>query len=333
MRYAQHENASHTLHVDLPVSAVSRYSWSGTTHTTCQGAGERAFLTIRIIREGPVSCRRRAASRGDIQPKRQGRRRVARYRRSQRGRRRNLVMNPIAGAAGQGDVDMIELLHESRANLEAPAPDDLCLEPGKLVSKKSWRPLSFAIDTSQAIAIQALLKAGAGTAGPDETGDNPLMAASCVAGRCRPYSCRRVGVDCSAVFGKRRWHRCDGDTLAQGTFHAEHLRRHGLPCTIQCCHNRTLRLDILPALCRNVREHSQFSHRPKNLPFNTLERAAYRCLFGCKPTLPDAIARVFPIRTRGCLVRPGRQKHVYRRKRAERGGIVKGRYTCVSKVC
>lgn len=93
----------------------------------------------------------------------------------------DLVMPPIAVAACQGQLDIVELLHQRGANMNTPAGGDCYPEAGKLLCKKSWRPLHIAVGTGQVVAIRALLKFGADPNGADEVGTTPLMAAACVA--------------------------------------------------------------------------------------------------------------------------------------------------------
>lgn len=90
-----------------------------------------------------------------------------------------LVMKPIAVAAFQGQVDIVELLLERGANLEASAPDREFGVGGDVAWKSGWRAVHAAIFGGQVIALDALIKAGANLNATDSEGETPLMAASC----------------------------------------------------------------------------------------------------------------------------------------------------------
>lgn len=84
-----------------------------------------------------------------------------------------LDMSPVALAANQGQVDMIELPHGKGANLEASAPSNLFDEAGDMVIKQGCWPLHGAIAGWQVAALHALLKAGANPNGTDAEGILP----------------------------------------------------------------------------------------------------------------------------------------------------------------
>lgn len=51
----------------------------------------------------------------------------------------DLAVQPLALAANQGQVDVIELLHERGANLEASAPRDISDKAANMTIRKGWR--------------------------------------------------------------------------------------------------------------------------------------------------------------------------------------------------
>lgn len=89
----------------------------------------------------------------------------------------DLEVQPIALAAFQGQVDIMELLLERGANLEVAAPGQRFGVAGNSVFTEGWRPLHAAVHGGQLAAIDTLLQAGADPNATDSQGETPLITA------------------------------------------------------------------------------------------------------------------------------------------------------------